>query len=120
MQCPKCGRRISDSSDSRLYWRAWIKGEASSEARTESPTLMVSSGKMGENITGIQVTKEEISCQKLEGIPLSIRARVEEVLKKGEGQGEEIRTAFRNIPESKGRAGRKKKKMGPWMPSNSF
>ena len=87
MKCPKCGRRISDSSDSRLYWRAWIKEEASSEARTESPTLMVSSGKMGENITGIQVTKEEISCQKLEGIPLSIRARVEEILKKGGGVG---------------------------------
>jgi hypothetical protein len=81
---------------------------------------MVSSGKMGENIAGIQVTKEEINYQKLEGLPLSIRARVEEVLKKGEGQGEEIRTAFRNIPESKGRAGRKKKKMGPWVPSNSF
>jgi hypothetical protein len=86
----------------------------------ESPTVSVSSGKMGESITGIQVTKEEINYQKLEGIPLSIRARVEEILKKGEGQGEEIRTAFRNIPESKGRAGRKKKKMSPWMPSNSF
>lgn len=120
MQCPKCGRRIPDSSDSCLYWRAWIKREASSEARTESLTLKVSSGKMGENITGIQVTKEEINYRKLEGIPLSIRARVEEVLKKGEGQSEEMRISFHNIPESKERAGRKKKKMDPWMPSNSF
>ncbi len=120
MQCPKCDRRIPDDSDSCLYWRAWIRGEASSEARTESPASSVSSGKMGENITGIQVTKEEMNYKKLEGLPLSIRARVEEILKKGEGQSEEIRTSFRNIPESKARAGRKKKKMGPRMPSNSF
>jgi len=120
MQCPECGRRIPDNSDSCLYWRVWIKGEASSDARTEPSTISVSSGKMGENITGIQVTKEEINFKKLEGLPLSIRARVEEILKKGEGQSEEIETSFRNIPESKERAGRKRKRMGSLDPSNSF
>jgi hypothetical protein len=104
---------MPDISDSRLYWRAWIKEEASSEARTESPTSSVSSGKMGENFTGVQVTKGEKNYSKLGEDPLSIRARVEEILKQGEWQSEEIRTSFRNIPESKERAGRKKKKMTP-------
>lgn len=112
MKCPKCGCRIPDEIDSRLYGGAWIKGEASSKARMESPTLTVSSGKMGGKITGIQVTKEEINYKKLVGLPLSIRARVEEILKEGEGQRDAIRTPFRNIPESKERAGRKKKRMG--------
>jgi hypothetical protein len=112
MQCPKCGCRIPDNSDSCLHWGEWIKWEASSEARTESPTVPVSSGKMGENITGIQVTKEEINYKKLEGLPLSIRARVEEILKKGEGQSEVIRTSFRNFPKSKEGAGRKRKRTG--------
>jgi hypothetical protein len=120
MQCPECGRRIPDNSDSCLYWRAWIKGEASSEARTEPPTMSVSSGKMGENIIGIQLTKEEINFKKLEGPPLSIRARVEEILKKGEGQSEEIRTSFRNISESMERAGRRRKRRVSSKPSNSF
>jgi hypothetical protein len=43
---------------------------------------------MGENIAGIQVTKEAINYRKPDGPPLSIKARVEEVLKKGEGQSE--------------------------------
>ena len=120
MQCPKCGRRISDNSHSCLYWRAWIKGEASSEARTEPPTMSLSSGKLVENITGIQLTKEEINFKKLEGLPLSIRARVEEILKKGEGQSEELGTSFRNIPESKERAGRRRKRRVSSKPSNSF
>lgn len=114
MKCPKCGHRAPDNSDSCLYWGAWINGEAPFKARTESPILSVSSGKMEENIAGIQVTKEEMNYRKLDALPLSIRARVEEILKKGEGQSEEIRTSFRNIPESKERAGRKKnrKRMG--------
>ncbi len=120
MQCPECGRRISDNSDSHRYWRDWIKREGSSEAKTKSPTLMVSSRKMGENITGIQLTKEDINFKKLEGLPLSIRARVEEILKKGEGQSEEIETSFCNFPESMERAGRKRKRRGSSKPSNSF
>jgi len=120
MQCPECGRRIPDNSDSCLYWRTWIKGKAPSEARTESPTLSVSSGKMGENITGIRVIKAEKDYKKLKGIPLSIRARVEEILKKGEGRSEEIRTSFRNFPESMERAGRKRKRRDSSKPSNSF
>ena len=120
MQCPKCGCRIPEDSESCLYPGAWIKGEASSEARTEPPTMSVSSGKMGENITGIQLTKEEINLKKLEGLPLSIRARVEEIVKKGEGQSEEIRTSFRNIPESMEKAGRRRKRRVSSKPSNSF
>ena len=68
---------------------------------------------MGENITGIQVTKEKINYKKLEGLILSIRTRVEEILKKGEGQSEEIRTSIRNFPESKERAGRRRKRKRP-------
>jgi hypothetical protein len=112
MQHPKCDRRIPDDSGSCLFWRVWVRGEASSEARTESPMSSVSSGKMREINIGIQVTKEEIDYRKLEGPPLSIRARVEEVLKKEEGQSEEIGASCRNIHESKERAGRKNKRMG--------
>jgi hypothetical protein len=64
----------------------------------ESPTLSVSSEKMGENITAIQTTKEEKNYRNLEKLPLSIRDRVEEILKKGEGQSEEIGTSFGNVP----------------------
>jgi len=78
----------------------------------EFPTLSVSSGKMNENITGIQATKEEINNKKLDGLPLSIRARVEEILKKGEGPSEEIRTSCTNILGTKERSGRKRKSMG--------
>jgi hypothetical protein len=75
---------------------------------------------MGENITGIQVTKEEINFSKLEGLPFSIRARVEEILKKGEGRSDEIETSFHNIPESMERAGRRRKRKDSSKPSNSF
>ena len=112
MKCPKCGCRIPDNSDSWLYWGTWIKGEASSETSMEFPTLSVSSGKMNENITGIQATKEEINNKKLDGLPLSIRARVEEILKKGEGPSEEIRTSCTNILGTKERSGSKRKSMG--------
>ncbi len=120
MRCPECGRRIPDNSDSCLYWREWIKSEASSEASTEPPIISVSPRKKEEYYTGIQVTKKDINFKKLEGLPLSIRARVEEILKKGEGQSEEIETSFRNIPESMERAGRKKKRRVSSEPSNSF
>jgi hypothetical protein len=75
---------------------------------------------MGGNIIGIQVIGDERNYRNPGGLPLSIRARVEEILKKGEGQGEEIETSFRNIPESMERAGRKKKRRVPSEPSNSF
>jgi hypothetical protein len=106
MQCPECGRRIPDSSDRCLYWRTWVKREASSKAGTKPPAISVSSGKMRENSTGFQVIKGDINFKKLEGLPLSIIARVEEILKKGEGQSEEIETSFCNFPESMERAGR--------------
>jgi hypothetical protein len=72
---------------------------------------MASSGKMGMNFGGVQVTKKEINYKKLEDLPLSLRARVEEILKKGDGQNEEIKTSSYDLPESLGRTGKRRKKM---------
>ena len=102
MQCPKCAHKIPDKSHRCLYCGAWTKDETSSEKRTESRALWVPSGKLIENLIDIQGTKEEINYKKLEELPLSLRAKVEEVLKKGEGQGEDT---------MEGRK-RKRKKMG--------
>ena len=111
MQCPKCGHRIPDKDDRCLYCGAWTKGEASSQTKTESSTLMASSGKMGKDFPGIQIAKEGINYKKLEELPLSLRARVEEILKKGDGQNEEIKTSSYDLPESLGRIGKRRKKM---------
>jgi hypothetical protein len=74
---------------------------------------MTSTGKMGKNFSGVQVTKEEIDYKKLDALPLTLRAKVEEMLKKGEGQNEEIKTSFQNFPESMEGTGRKRRRMGP-------
>ena len=113
MQCPKCSHRTPDKGDRCLYCGAWIKGGASSEKRTESPGFLVPPGKMGEDSTGIPVTKEKINYKKLEELPLSLRAKVEEILKKGEGPKEVIKNPFDNFFESMERTGRKRKRMGP-------
>ena len=113
MQCPKCGHRIPDKGDRCLYCGAWIKEGASPEKKTESPGFLPSSGKMGKDSTGIQVTKEKINYKKLEELPLSLRAKVEEILKKDEGPNEEIKNPFDNFPESLERMDRKRKRMGP-------
>jgi hypothetical protein len=68
---------------------------------------------MGEDSTGIPVTKEKINYKKLEELPLSLRAKVEEILKKGEGPKEVIKNPFDNFFESMERTGRKRKRMGP-------
>ena len=51
--------------------------------------------------------------KKLEELPLSLRAKVEEILKKGEGPKEVIKNPFDNFFESMERTGRKRKRMGP-------
>jgi hypothetical protein len=112
MQCPKCAHRIPDKADRCLYCGARTKDETSSETRAESRALLVSSGKMGENLFGIQGSKEEINFKKLEELPPSLRAKVEEILKKGEGQSEETEISFPSFPESVGGMGSKRKKMG--------
>jgi hypothetical protein len=112
VQCPKCGHRIPDQGDRCLYCGAWTRGEGSSQAKTESSALVASSGKMGKDFTGIQVSKEGIDYKKLEGLPLALRARVEEVLKNGDGKNGEIKTSSYDLPESLGRTGKRRKRMG--------
>jgi len=70
------------------------------------------SGRMGENLPGIPGAKEGINYKKLEELPPALRAKVEEILKKGEGQGEEMRTSFSNFPEWMEGRKRRRKKMG--------
>jgi hypothetical protein len=112
MECPKCGHRIPDNDEKCLYCGARTRGEPSSERKTEPSVLLSSSGKTGKNFTGFQTTKEEINYKKLEELPLSLRLKVEEMLKKGDGQNVEIKTFSHNFPESTGRTGEKRKKMG--------
>ena len=99
MECPKCGHRIPDKDDKCLYCGAWAKGEVT---YAEKPV---------NNLSGIQVTKEEINYKKLEDLPESLRAKVEEMLKKGESQNVEIENSFYNFPESMDRTSPKKKKI---------
>jgi len=112
VHCPKCAHWIPDKSHKCLYCGALTKDETSSETRTESRPLLTPSGKMGENLAGIQGTKEEINYRKLEELPPSLRAKVEEILRKGEGQGWEMRTSFSNFPEWMEATKGKRKKMG--------
>lgn len=100
MECPKCDHRIPDKDDRCLYCGAWTKGE------------VTSSEKRDKNSSGIQVTNEEINYKKLQDLPESLRAKVEEMLKKGESQNVAIKTSYYNFPESLDGTGPKKKKMG--------
>jgi len=100
VECPKCGHRIPDKDDKCLYCGAWTKGE------------VTSSEKMDKNSSGIQVTKEVINHKKLEDLPESLRAKVEEMLKKGESHSVAIKTSYYNLPESLEGTGPGKKKMG--------
>jgi hypothetical protein len=100
VECPKCGHRVPDKDDKCLYCGAWTKGE------------VTSSEKMDNNLPGIQVTKEEINYKKLEDLPESLRAKVQEMLKGGAGQNMEITNSFNNFPDSIDRTSPKKKKMG--------
>ncbi len=111
MQCPKCGHKIPDMNNKCLYCGAWTKGEAASGTGADSSGFMASSRKMGKNFAGVQVTKEEINYKKLEELPLPLRARVEAMLKKGDGQSEEIKTFFQSFPESPSKTDGRRKKM---------
>jgi hypothetical protein len=113
MQCPKCGHKIPEMNDRCLYCGAGTKGQSASGARADSSGFMACSGKMDKDSAGVQVTKEEIDYKKLEGLPLSVRAKVEAMLKKGEGRREEIKNPFESFPEPMERTGRKRRRMGP-------
>ncbi len=99
MQCPKCGHRIPDKDDRCLYCGAWTGGEVTSSEQT------------GNSVSGIQVTREEIDYKKLQDLPEALRAKVEEMLRKGETQNVDITTSHYHFPESTDRASSKKKKM---------
>ncbi len=108
MQCPKCTHKIPDKSNRCLYCGAWTKDETSSETRTESRGLLFPSGKMGEDLTEVQGTKEKINYKKLDELPRPLKAKVEEILKKGERQGEETMEGTK-----------RKKRWAFWKPSDS-
>jgi hypothetical protein len=98
VECPKCGHRIPEKDDKCLYCGAWTKGEVT---YAEKPV---------NNLSEIRVTKKEISYKKLQDLPEPLRAKVEEMLRKGESQNVEIETPFCNFPESMARTSRKEKK----------
>lgn len=100
MECPKCGHRIPDRDDKCLYCGARVKGE------------VTSSEKMGQISSGIQVTREGIDYKKLEDLPESLRAKVEEMLKKGENQNVEVKIYRSPFPQSLDGTSPRKKKMG--------
>ena len=112
MQCPKCAHKIPDKGLRCLYCGALTNDEICPETRTESRVLSAPAGKKGENFPGFQGAKKEINYKKLEELPPALRAKVEEILKKGEGQGEEMRTSFSNFPEWMEGRKRRSKKMG--------
>lgn len=112
MECPKCRHRIPDKHDKCLYCGAWTKGDAPSNPRTGATPSVTSTQKTGENFPTNQVTRKEINFKKLEELPESLRAKVVEMLKKGEGQNAAIKTLSYNFPESLDRTDAKKKKMG--------
>ncbi len=112
MQCPKCAHKIPVKRLRCLYCGALTNDEICPETRTESRILSAPAGKKGENLPGFQGAKKEINYKKLEELPPAIRAKVEEILKKGAGPGEEMITSFSNFPEWIEGSKRKRKKMG--------
>jgi len=113
MECPKCRHRIPDHDERCLYCGAWTKGEPSSEKKTEPSVSWSYSGKTGDSSVAFQITREEVNYKKLEALPLSLRAKVEEMLKKGDGQKEEFKTFVHSFTESLEGTGKKRKRMGP-------
>ena len=112
MECPKCKHRIPDKADKCLYCGSWTKGELLSRTETEPSRFATSSQETGKSFLGTQVTKEEINYKKLEELPEPLRAKVEEMLKKGETQSVETKKYSYRLPESMDRTSPKKKKMG--------
>ena len=112
MECLKCGHRIPDKDDKCLYCGAWTRGEGPSKTKTEPSQFVTAPEKTGNPFPGIQVTQEEMKYKKLESLPLPLRAKVEEMLRKGEGQNVEINTSFHNFLDPLDRKNSKKKKPG--------
>jgi hypothetical protein len=112
MECLKCGHRIPDKDDKCLYCGAWTRGEVPSETKTEPSQFVTASEKTGNRFAAVQVTKEETKYKKLEDLPESLRAKVAEMLRKGERQNGEIKTSFHNFFEPLDRKSSKKKKPG--------
>ena len=111
MECPKCKHKIPDKADKSLYCGARNKGEVFSRTETEPLQFATSSREGGKSVWGAQVTKEEINYKKLEELPESLRAKVEEMLKRGETQSAEIKNSFYNFPGSRDRTSPNNKKM---------
>ncbi len=88
MECLKCGHRIPDKSDKCLYCGAWTRGEMPPSTGTEPSPPMTASVKTGDTLPAISGTKEEMNHKKLEDLPESLRAKVEDLLRKGEGERE--------------------------------
>lgn len=116
MECLKCRHRIPDKSDKCLYCGAWTRGEVPLDPRTEPSQHVTSSEKTGDNFPEILPTKEEIKYKKLEDLPESLRAKVEDMLKKGERESQNVgiktKISSYNFPELLDRTGSKKGKMG--------
>ena len=112
MECLKCGHRIPDKDDKCLYCGAWTRGEVPSETKTEPSQFVTASEKTGNRSAAVQVTPEEMKYKKLQDLPEPLRAKVEEMLRKGEGQNGEIKTSFHNFFEPLDRKSSKKKKPG--------
>jgi hypothetical protein len=68
---------------------------------------------MEERNRRIQTTEQEMNHKNPGGLQLSIRDRVEEIIKNGKGRSEETGPSPSSSIESKKRAGRKKKSMSP-------
>jgi hypothetical protein len=115
MECLKCGHRIPDKSDKCLYCGAWTRGEVPPDPRTEPSQHVTSSEKTGDNFPGISLTKEEMKYKKLEALPESLRAKVEDMLRKGERESQNVgiktKISSCNFPELMDRTGPPKKKM---------
>jgi hypothetical protein len=113
MECLKCGHRIPDKSDKCLYCGAWTGGEVPPDPGTEPSQHVTSPEKTADHFPGISPTKEERKYQKLEDLPESLRAKVEDILKKGErgSQNAEIEAKISNFPELMDRTGARRKKM---------
>jgi hypothetical protein len=108
MKCLKCGHMISDKADKCLYCGARAARETSSDTKTEPSEPVDFSGVAAKNDPAEEAGKKEIDYKKLEGLPLSLRVKVEEILKKGEGKKREIANPFQNFPEAMERTGRRR------------
>jgi len=109
MECPKCKHKIPDKADKCLYCGSWTKGKVLCRTKTEPSQSVPPSREGGQSFWGAQVTKEEIKYEKLEELPESLRAKVEEMLKRGETQSVEIKNSAYSFPPLRDRTSPNKK-----------